>query len=754
MGSISRLSLCISAYVLSTIAGPVIAQAPSAVNIPTALQGRYVLEVTEATQSSPLKNTDPLVSSDDISLYVSPIGEMCLQILNSGVNVISSQPQLQYGYFGKVSWDIEGLGMRFTLDISKSSFDGFDVLSLAGTQFARLTGNREGGENPDTGSCRSSTFDSRNALTVINAAESAFPAYFPKSALSVNQIGDGFDLYRYYPSSQVYLAIKDNTVFARGGKFGTVYMIIGYVDDLLINIANLRVPSSDNRIAFFQGTYSLDLTDTLPVSPIPDATRINLVVGDGGLLCVGEKNLAFPSISGANAIWSDPSSKLQYVLDLSRSTLPENFGVGEFSLQSTSGNTFGLFAGDQISLSKECSGAQGIDPDLASKNAFFTLIEKEYPALFPSGPQTFNQTENGFTYRYYFGSQIYVGIKNNTVYANGGQFGFNQAALPVGSLSVLTAQINDAPVGHSFPVTAAGTYTMSFSGASVFSPFIDGATSTVVFDNNGVMCLNGTNFGVATSKSSSPSLASWENSNLGLKFSVDTTSITDTSVGLSVSSTTGQAYSTLSGTRTSFEISCGASSGNLSISKANQLFGLAEQYFPQYFPSNILSVNQLSGNKVHRFYQSTGMFLTISGQEVLVRGGPYGGSDVNVGNIDGLIDQLNNSATTPPVSPAPVYDLRIIGTGNVTLLGKVQQTNVDIKNYDVGLPDSAIYSELSDFVRNSLAGTLTKIDSISVYSIVSTSTRLVFSATVSNSTTIGSTVTTRSYDLTYTLTRR
>lgn len=756
MRALSRLLRCIPALVLSTIAVPVMAQVPTSVSIPETLYGSYVLEITDATLSSPLQNTDPLKSTDDVILYLSPLGELCLKSPNTGVEVISSQPKLQYGLFSKVSWSVDGLDMRFTLDISKSSFAGIDVSSLDGTQFGRLTGTRVDSNNPDTGSCRSSTFDSRDALRIIEAAETAYPSYFPASALSVNQIGDGFDLYRYYPTSKVYLAIKGNYAFARGGEFGSEYIVIGYVDELITSISNLRVPSSDSRIAFFQGTYLLELSDALPVSPIPDGTQINLVVGGGGLLCIGEKVLAFPSITGINATWSDPISKLRYVLDLSRSGDNTNFGVGEFELQSTSGIPYGLFSGDQTSLSKECSGAQGVDPDLASKNAFFSLIETEYPALFPSGPQTFNQTQDGFTYRYYFGPRIFVGIKDKIVYANGGQFGFNNNPLPIGTLSALSAQINNALIANNFPVISAGTYSMSFSSASVLSPFTNGTTATVAFDANGALCLNGTNFGIAATKNASPNVSYWENSDLGLKFSVDTASISGSSISLSVASTAGQAYSTLSGTRASFETGCGTTSEALSIAKANQLFGLAEQYYPQYFPNNILSVNQLSGNTVQRFYQSTGIFLAITGQEVSVRGGPFGGSYVGVGSIDALISQivLENTPAPPPIPAAPIYDLKITGTGQVIVLSTFIPQTVDIKKNGVELPDSSNSSMLIEFVRTSFAGTLPRIDTVAISSVVSTATQLVFNATVTNSTTIGSTTTNRKYDLVYTFSKR
>lgn len=152
------------------------------------------------------------------------------------------------------------------------------------------------------------------------------------------------------------------------------------------------------------------------------------------------------------------------------------------------------------------------------------------------------------------------------------------------------------------------------------------------------------------------------------------------------------------------------------------------------------------------------MFLSITGQDVSVRGGPFGGSYVNVGNIDALNKQivLDNTPAVPttPTPAAPVYDLRITGSGVVSVLSTTIYPKVDMKDYAVTLPNSNVYSELTSFVRSSFASTLPTIDSVFVYSVTSTSSQLRFNASVSVTTNIGNTETNRSYDLVYTFTKR
>ena len=766
MNRVLKLMLGILASVFAFNHIAVNAQSLPNVSIPTALQGYYELEVTQVTPQSPFPATKLDDTSDDIGFYLNQIGEICFKNRNSGqIEVLSSNPQLKYGIFSTVVWQVDALDLVFALDISKNTFDGIDISSKLGTHYARLEGIRQGF---DDGSCGSPRANTRDALWVIELAEETSPKYFPASPLSFNQYGNGFDLYRFYPSTGVYLGIKGDAVLARGGDFGVDYIVLGYVSSLISNnTSNLQVPT-DAVGSFFHGTYALELTEALPFSPIEESSALTLVLGPTGQMCVGEINLGFPTISYNNAVptpraisatWTNVNGNQRYLLDLTRvDDFDANNGIGEFTFQSSSGVTYGLFTGDKTSNSTECGDSAVNGIDTTKIDSFFTLIESEYPQIFPSGPQTYNQKADGFIYRYYFNSQSFVGIKNDTVYVNGGQFGVNANPLPIGTLSALTSQINDAPIGHNFPATSAGTYSMFFSGATVYSPFANARSATVVFDASGNLCLNGSSLGAAVSKNSSPNTAIWENLDLGLKFSVDTASISGSSVSISVASTAGQAYSTLSGSRTSFETACGTSSSALSIAKANQLFGLAEQYYPQYFPSNLLSVNQLSGNTVHRFYQSTGMFVSITGQDVSVRGGPFGGSYVNVGNIDALNTQivLDNTPTTPttPTPAAPVYDLRITGSGEVSVLSTTIYPKVDMKDYAVTLPNSNVYSELTSFVRSSFASTLPTIDSVFVYSVTSTSSQLRFNASVSSTTRIGSTETTRYYDLVYTFTKR
>lgn len=720
------------------------AQSPFA-SIPKELQGFYTLEMVNATSLSPIRNTDAANSSDDILLYVTGAGELCTKNKNSSaVDLLASAPTLQGVNFSVVRWDVPALDLSFSLNINQIPFSGFDLKSSSGSSYGRLTGNAPAFDN---GSCGSSPLNSGVVNTMFSSAESTYPTLFPSSSFSYNQIGSGYDVFRYYPKTETYLAVRGEEVFARGGDFGEKFISVGKLSDILTSINNMLVP---NRIAtFYQGTFLLSLTEAQPFSPLAEGTELNFVVTKTGQLCVGELALSFPVVSGNTATWNNINGNLRYTVDLTRdddpTTYDENLATGEFTFQTQSGTTYGLFAGDKTSLATECASAQGTNPDLTNINTLFTSIEKKYPTLFPAGPQTYNQQLDGYTYRYYFDSQVFVAVKSGVVYVNGGEFGNNPEPVALGTLTNILALLNNNPLTVTVPASSRGTYAMSFASSTLFSPFSDGTTAQVVMDALGNLCFDGVPLGTPIARQSSPNIAFWDNANLGLSFSLDLNTLSATDMSLSVGSANGIAFSTLSGSRTSLQSTCG---GNVTtdLTLANQLFGLAELYYSNLFPASSLSFSQSNGVFISRYYPSTKMTLVVEGETVSVMGGTYGTSLVTVGQLNALIAQI----TKENIPAAPIYDLRITGTGQVIMLNTSIPQKVDIKDYNLVLPDSTNNTALVDFVRKSFASTLIKIDSVSINSVVSTATQLVFNASVSGATSTK----TSTYDLVYTFSKR
>lgn len=523
----------------------------------------------------------------------------------------------------------------------------------------------------------------------------------------------------------------------------------------------MRIPDDSGTYNFYRGTFALSLASAQPFSPLPTGTELTFVMSSTGQLCVGELDLSFPRISGTNAIWSNANGDIQYVLDLTRDDDPldfaANFPTGQFFMESAAGVRFGEFTGAKTSLSTECADAVGTDPDLSRINELFGLAEAQYSSVFPSGPQTYNLRADGYTYRYYFDSQVFLAVKNGVVYLNGGEFGTNEDPVSYGSLTAVLSRLNDTPIPATVPSSAFGTYAMSFGSATTFSPFADGTAATVVLGNGGDLCLNGVSLGAPFARQSSPSMAIWENKDTGLVFSLNLAALGASAMTLDINSAAGLDFSELSGNRTSLSTSCGTASNATNLTLANQLFSLLETHYAALFPASVLSFNQLDGNTVRRFYPTTGVTTSITGQSVSLKGGSFGSTLVEVGQLSALIAKIISDTTpvTPPPAPTPVYDLTATGTGQVRILSlaTVNRT-ISEKRFNLTRPLATDTAALRAIVQDVMKDEVREFDSVTVTVTSDTTTALTFSATVVSNTVSAGSSTTRTYQLVITLRQR
>ena len=722
---------------------PLAGHAQTTINVPTELVGYYKLRMVATSSASPIQSTP---EGSTLDVFITSFGTLCVDELTM------DNPQLRGGLLGKAYWDIPQADLSFALNINELVFGGIDVLSSSGTEYGRLTGSRS---SDATGNCAVGPLNTSASNTFFDLAESVFPTVFPGGSFTFNQIGGGFDVFRYYLESDVYLAIRDGLVFARGGDYGDVYVQVGVLEDLVDDINLLLVP---NRIpSFYRGTFELTLSETQPFSPLPDGTELTFVVTSTGQLCVGELNLSLPQINAGSttATWRNSNGNLQYVMDLTRdddpATTETEIALGEFFMESASGVRYGAFTGNKTSLSTECADAAGTDPDLTRINELFGLVETQYPSVFPKGPQTYNLRADGFTYRYYFSSRVFLAVKNGVVYLNGGEFGTTEEPRAYGSLSNVLSQLNNTPVVAKVPASALGTYAMSFGSATPFSPFTNGRSAVVVIGSGGSLCLDGVSLGLPFARQSTPSLAIWENADTGLSFTLDLDDLSTTSMTLDVNSTGGLDFSELSGDRTSLSTSCGTTAAATDITQANQLFGLVESQYASLFPASLLSFNQVDGNTVRRFYPSTGMTLSITGQSVSVKGGSYGQGLVEVGQLSTLIAAI----TAVNTAAAPVYDLTATGTGQVRILNLTTVSRkIDEKRFNLSRPLASDTAALRAIVEDVMKDEVREFTAVSTAVTTDSTTALIFTATVASNTVSAGNTTSRTYQLVISLQQR
>jgi len=444
----------------SLVAGGTVWAQGTPASIPDSFKGAYRLVMTNAIPSSPIGN------GSHIDFTIGNSNTLCttgLALGNPQVRELSTY------------WDSEMLGISLRLivnaDGGAATFAGFDLLSYSGALYGRLQAEGTGvGINP----CGAAPPTALRANELFQSLESAHSDLFPANPFSLNRSGEGYDVYRFYQSTGVYLAILGDLVYARGGNFSDKAILVGTVEDLIDNADHLERPyfteyvgnlvdpdgpgvESDD-LEFIQGTYRLTVSDVPEFSPLASGTELIFVITPSGQMCVGETVLGFPRISyelDSNdeptyvARWRNRSADLAYDMYLNRNDtrddFRENFNAGFVVFRNGALLPYGTIEGPRISLASECIDASGGNPDLPEINAMFALAEAQYPDLFPSGPQTYNQYNDGFVYRFYYNTGITIGVKAGQVFATGGQFGNSSGPTTIGALAVVLNQLRNPP---------------------------------------------------------------------------------------------------------------------------------------------------------------------------------------------------------------------------------------------------------------------------------------------------------------------
>src|SRR5690606_17662508 len=117
------------------------------------------------------------------------------------------------------------------------------------------------------------------------------------------------------------------------------------------------------------------------------------------------------------AIWKESTVGIELAL----SSLVS--GYNEINVGSTSGTWWGQLQGSKVSTSTSgCTGG-GSTPDLTKINELFAQAQQKLADLFPPSANATNQEFEGYIYRHYPSTGLYLAISDGEVYVMGGQFG-------------------------------------------------------------------------------------------------------------------------------------------------------------------------------------------------------------------------------------------------------------------------------------------------------------------------------------------
>lgn len=225
--------------------------------------------------------------------------------------------------------------------------------------------------------------------------------------------------------------------------------------------------------ASLEGTYSLTFGSAQTGAPLTNGTTVDMVIAAGGTVCIADLVLSSPTVSGAEAIWDIPA--LGVKLAVSNVT---SGSFNEANVMSTGDVFLGQFTGSKTSNSTSCGLLGGTPPDMSQVSELVAKAEELYADLFPgTALNTAFNILDGYVYRYYDSTGIYIGIKDNTVYVLGGAFGDTEP-VTIGTVANTLAELTGQPVDPiEEPVveTPDGDYTLTISGtvstSGVSTPF-------------------------------------------------------------------------------------------------------------------------------------------------------------------------------------------------------------------------------------------------------------------------------------------
>ncbi len=240
--------------------------------------------------------------------------------------------------------------------------------------------------------------------------------------------------------------------------------------------ANADVPDS------LTGTY--DMAYVFGTTPYTANSTHRLVIsGAADTLCVDGKMLSNPVFGHTDEYtWVDAGANLTFYL------APKISSIGAIiNVYDTAANKIiGQFAGAKSSASTDCVSMD--------EQSVLDLALELYPALFSNGSAL--GLYDGYRYKYFADSKIYVGLKNSHVYLMGGMFGsgitdYGLATAVSGSLQSLKATLHPATsVAAPLVISSASPTSLNGTLSKTAAQFESGSSNATIttYNNSDPYC--------------------------------------------------------------------------------------------------------------------------------------------------------------------------------------------------------------------------------------------------------------------------
>ncbi|ALO46711.1 hypothetical protein [Pseudohongiella spirulinae] len=238
-----------------------VALAQSEATIPASMQGTYSVSFQITSDASNAANA-PVADGATADLVIGPGGALCI------AEYVLANPVLENDNPYEAIWSAPALNVKLALsDIQSGDFNELNVMTTSGTFLGQFSGQKSSNDTT-CASLGTSPADISSIADVFKMAEQAYSQYFPADQVNNTfEVIDGY-IARSYPSTGIYIGIKDGTVYVLGGEFGDTPVTVGSVANTLAQLqAEISgepvTPVEEPTVDIPAGDYELTISGTV-----------------------------------------------------------------------------------------------------------------------------------------------------------------------------------------------------------------------------------------------------------------------------------------------------------------------------------------------------------------------------------------------------------------------------------------------------------------------------------------------------------
>lgn len=212
------------------------AQTETPATVPSTFVGTY------QTTFESFNAQSPIATGTSVTLVIGSDNSLCVD----GVKL--ENPVFANGNTAEGVWKDSASSLAYAV----SNFQtGFNEVNVIGINFSPFYGQLKGSKVSDSTTCQAGSTPAEPTTTapvataainqIFSLAESKLPNFFPSGAVTLTL--DQY-VYRFYPSTSVYLAFANDAVFLLGGPFGEAIVNAGSVSTVLASLEAIEAPTT------------------------------------------------------------------------------------------------------------------------------------------------------------------------------------------------------------------------------------------------------------------------------------------------------------------------------------------------------------------------------------------------------------------------------------------------------------------------------------------------------------------------------